>query len=111
MPVFTEFQAAVHKVVQLVPKGRVITYGDVAMAVGVPGASRAVGGVMRSNPDTHATPCHRVVKSDGTVGWYAGGRTRAGEKIARLRAEGVPVRPDGRIENFETVRWAPFQPA
>lgn len=104
---FTPFQQAVHKVVQSVPQGRVITYGDVARAVGLPGASRAVGTVMACNPDTKITPCHRVVKSDGTVGGYQGGTRGSSEKIRRLQSEGVPVLRDGTIQRFEAVRWFP----
>lgn len=104
---FTPFAARVHAIVQSVPKGRVITYGDVARAAGRPGASRAVGSVMRFNPDTTKTPCHRVVKSNGTVGWYQGGYRGTSVKIQKLKSEGVPVLGDGRIGRFNEIRWAP----
>lgn len=101
------FGVAVHMTVQAVPKGRVITYRDVARSIGRPGAARAVGTVMAGNPDIQATPCHRVVRGDGTVGWYAGGPAGVSEKIRKLRAEGVRVGSDGRIERFDVVRWSP----
>ncbi len=104
-PPTTEFELAVHAAVRTVPRGRVTTYGDVALALGRPNAARAVGTVMRCNPDTKVTPCHRVVRSEGHVGWYAGGPTRVGDKIAKLRREGVAVSADGRIQDFEKVRW------
>lgn len=104
---FSPFAAAVHRVVQSVPRGRVITYGDVARAVGVPGAARAVGTVMRCNPDMKVTPCHRVVRGDGTVGWYSGSADQAPRKVHLLRGEGVLVASDGRIEGFGQVRWRP----
>ena len=110
-PSFTPFQEAVHRVVQLVPPGRVITYADVARVVGRPGASRAVGTVMRTNPDTRVTPCHRVVRTDGTVGWYGGGAEFTRKKVGLLKAEGVPVKPDGTIERFEEIRWVPRRTA
>lgn len=103
----SSFQQAVHQIVQAVPRGRVITYGDVARVVGAPGASRAVGTVMAHNPNTKVTPCHRVVRSDGTVGWYGGGPEDSRKKITLLRGEGVPVADDGSIRDFENVRWTP----
>lgn len=104
-PPTTEFERAVHRAVQSVPAGRVTTYGDVALAVGRPGAARAVGTVMRCNPDTRATPCHRVVRSDGTVGGYAGGGAGTPRKILRLAAEGVRVDAHARLIDFERIRW------
>jgi O-6-methylguanine DNA methyltransferase len=103
----TPFERAVHKVVQSVPKGRVITYRDVAIAVGKPGAARAVGNVMRCNPDTDVTPCHRVVRADGSVGGYNGGYDEAGRKVKRLRAEGVAFESGDRVRDFVAVRWRP----
>ena len=100
----TDFELAVHKVVQRVPRGHVITYGDAARRAGRPGAARAVGNVMRCNPDTDATPCHRVVRSDGLVGGYGGGWENVERKIKLLRREGVHVDPDGRIQDFPEVR-------
>lgn len=104
-PPTTEFEHAVHRAVQSVPVGRVATYGDVALAVGRPGAARAVGNVMRCNPDTKVTPCHRVVRSDGNVGGYGGSTLDVGRKIRRLKGEGVRVARDGRIVDFERLRW------
>lgn len=104
---FSPFEQAVHRVVQAVPKGRVTTYGDVAWAIGRPGAARAVGGVMRRNPDTHLTPCHRVVASDGTLGGYMGREDYSARKVSRLKVEGVRVDADGRIQDFDRVRWKP----
>lgn len=101
------FEEAVHRFVQNIPKGRVATYGDVAKAIGRPGGSRAVGGVMRRNPDTHVTPCHRVVAADGTLGGYMGSQEFGARKASRLKAEGVRVDGQGRIVDFERVRWAP----
>lgn len=101
------FAEAVHRVVQRIPRGRVATYGDVAMAVGRPGAARAVGQVMRTNPDTEVTPCHRVVSSTGLLGGYQGSDAVSPTKIARLREEGVKVLPDGTVVGFAAVRWVP----
>lgn len=104
-PPRTDFEHAVHRAVQAVPSGRVTTYRDVAVAVGRPGAARAVGNVMRCNPDTKRTPCHRVVRADGRVGGYNGGFDDADRKIAWLRREGVPIDGAGRIRDFPGRRF------
>ena len=82
------FQQAVYGVTAQIPQGRVMTYGDVARAAGRPGAARAVGLALHRNPFLGQVPCHRVVRSDGTVGGYVLGNR---EKCARLRQEGVSI--------------------
>lgn len=84
----TPFQRQVLEVVKGIPRGEVRPYTWVAREAGSPKASRAVGTVMASNPVPLLVPCHRVVKNDGTTGWYAFG---AEEKIRLLEGEGVPV--------------------
>lgn len=69
-------------VVRTIPKGTTMTYGQVANAVGHPGAARAVGMVMKHNYDP-SVPCHRVVRSDGTIGDY----NRGGAKRKRMLLE------------------------
>lgn len=83
-----------------IPRGRVVTYGDLARAVGRPRAARAVGAIVRCNPHLVRVPCHRVVKSNGSVGGYARG-THA--KKTLLNGEGIVVRK-GKIEDFKRVR-------
>jgi len=56
-----------------VPKGKVVTYGQLAKMAGNAKAARAVGMLMAKNPDAPRTPCHRVVASDGTLHGYSGG--------------------------------------
>jgi O-6-methylguanine DNA methyltransferase len=67
----TPFNRRVLEVTRLVPVGYVTSYGALAEAAG--GGPRAVGGVMASNPFAPIVPCHRVVKSDFTLGGYGGG--------------------------------------
>jgi len=50
-----------------------VTYRDIARTIGQPGATRAVGNALGSNPVPIVVPCHRVVRSDGTIGGYTGG--------------------------------------
>ena len=66
------FDARVYRAVRKIPTGSTLTYGEVARAVGSPGAARAVGGAMARCPLFPAVPCHRVVRaSDGWSGWGA----------------------------------------
>jgi methylated-DNA-[protein]-cysteine S-methyltransferase len=82
----TTFSEKVKKIVAGIPKGKTMTYKQVAIKAGSPNASRAVGSVMKANYDPKI-PCHRVIRSDGVVGDYnRGGRT---EKLRKLKAEGA----------------------
>ncbi|MBI5457258.1 MGMT family protein [Candidatus Kaiserbacteria bacterium] len=63
------FRDRVRAVVAKIPKGKSMTYKEVATKAGNPKAARAVGAIMRSNYN-HDIPCHRVVKSDGSLGGY-----------------------------------------
>jgi methylated-DNA-[protein]-cysteine S-methyltransferase len=55
-----------------IPAGKVMTYKELAAAIGHPGAARAVGTALSKNPCAPVIPCHRVIKSDGSVGKYSG---------------------------------------
>ncbi|MBI1833930.1 MAG: MGMT family protein [Candidatus Andersenbacteria bacterium] len=79
------FRDRVLRIVRGIPKGHVMTYKDVAKAAGSPGAARAVGSVMKSNFDP-SIPCHRVIRSDGTVGEYNRGRSRKRELLKKEKA-------------------------
>jgi len=85
MPTFTE---KVYAVVAKIPRGKTMTYAEVARRAGNPRAARAVGTIMHNNSDTKRVPCHRVIRSDGTVGGYARGIKK---KIELLRREGAIV--------------------
>jgi methylated-DNA-[protein]-cysteine S-methyltransferase len=98
------YQQAILRLLAEVPKGKVTTYGDLAKELSrrdskwSPNASRAVGTTMKNNPCGPQIPCHRVIRSDGTVGNFRGGKKGAvQEKIAMLRDEGVSVL-DGKID-------------
>lgn len=71
-----------------VPRGAVITYAALAGSIAAPRSQRAVGNAMGSNPIPIYVPCHRVVRSDGSVGHYGGG---AQSKARLLRAEGFRI--------------------
>ena len=80
------FVEKVRVVVAKIPKGKTMTYAEVARKAGNPKAARAVGAIMRSNYNRDI-PCHRVVKSDGSFGSYNRGGTI--RKQAILKAEGA----------------------
>ena len=77
-----------------VPLGSVVTYQGLAAACGAPDGQRAIGNAMGSNPVPIYVPCHRVIKSDLSIGNYGGGVDR---KLKLLRAEGFAVGKDLRV--------------
>ncbi len=79
------FEEKVLAVVKKIPKGKVLTYKQVAEKAGSVNASRAVGSILKKNYRPEI-PCHRVIRSDGLAGEYNRGRA---EKIRKLRAEGA----------------------
>lgn len=83
---FTPFTLKVHAIVRKIPKGKTLTYKQVAKMAGKPGASRAVGTILSKNYNL-GIPCHRVVRSDGKMGGYNRGGIQAKEKI--LQKEGA----------------------
>ena len=72
----TEFQLKVWETLLKIPSGQLSTYGDIARAVNIPGASRAVGSAIGSNPVAFLIPCHRVIQASGSFGHYMWGSTR-----------------------------------
>jgi methylated-DNA-[protein]-cysteine S-methyltransferase len=83
----TEFQKEVLLATLSIKKGETKTYKEIAEQIGNKNAYRAVGTALKNNPLPIVIPCHRVVKSDGSIGNYnTGGKPR---KIALLKAEGA----------------------
>lgn len=81
----TKFTQKVLAVVTLIPRGKTLTYKEVAARAGFPGAHRAVGTVLKGNFDPKI-PCHRVIRSDGIPGEYNRGKA---QKIRILKQEGA----------------------
>lgn len=77
----TPFQQRVAGVLRSTRPGQTISYGEVALLAGCPGAARAVGQAVKANPILILVPCHRVVAADGPGGWSAFGTS---ERKARL---------------------------
>ncbi len=80
------FSRKVYAVVAKIPRGKTLTYKQVAARAGNPRASRAVGTLMANNYNSNI-PCHRVIRSDGTIGNYNRGGTA--KKRLLLKKEGA----------------------
>jgi len=101
-----KFEEKVWELLKKIPRGKVTTYGLIARKLNTK-AYRAVGNACRRNPYAPIVPCHRVVRSDGTVGGF-GGKTSGKwikKKIKLLRKENVEVR-NRRIVDFERVLFS-----
>ncbi|MFL6239584.1 MAG: MGMT family protein [Actinomycetes bacterium] len=96
----TDYARRVLDVVDRIPRGKVMAYGDIAAYVDE-GGPRQVGAVMREHG--HEVPWHRVLRSDGRPAVH-----KAHEQLDLLRADGVPIR-DGRVD-MKTARWNPVGP-
>jgi len=104
----TEFQNRVYDAARRIPRGSVVTYKALALAVNCR-AAQAVGQALRRNPYAPEVPCHRVVASDRSLGGFNG--ERAGEAIARkialLKSEGVRFDDDGCVNAGAVLAWLP----
>lgn len=91
----------IRKIVSKIPKGKVLTYGDVAKIVGTKD-SRLVGFALRGNQDPNI-PCHRVIRKDGTLadGYSLGGWK---EQKARLKPEGITFLKERQVD-LAKHRW------
>jgi O-6-methylguanine DNA methyltransferase len=86
----TNFQKKVWRALLDIPRGEVWSYGKLAKYIHHPKAVRAVGTAVGANPFAPLAPCHRVVRSDGTIGKYSGkGGTEGKRKL--LRSEGCKI--------------------
>jgi O-6-methylguanine DNA methyltransferase len=96
------FRQRIYHLTRQIPRGKVATYGQLALLAGNPGAARAVGMCMKTNPDAPVIPCHRVVASDGSLTGYSAGAGIPTKKNM-LAAEGVYFR--GNKVNLQKSRW------
>ena len=84
----TPFQISVWEALKTIPRGETRTYLEIAELIGRPKAARAVANAIGKNPYAPEIPCHRVVRTDGSLGGYSGpGGIKT--KIRLLREEGV----------------------
>jgi len=89
----TDFERAVLWKTRDIPRGEVQTYGWIARQIGEPGAAKDVGVALSRNPILYLIPCHRVVRSDGSLAGYAGGGVRVKRELL-LREGYLPARAD-----------------
>ena len=84
----TKFQISVWRYLKKIPRGSVRTYSQVAKGIGKPLAVRAVANAIGKNPCAPKIPCHRVIRSDGSLGGYSG---KGGIKTKKLllKREGI----------------------
>ena len=94
------FPEKVYAIVRQIPSGKVASYGMVALLAGRLGAARAVGRAMRDVPRRLKLPCHRVIKSDGSLTE----EIFAGKQRRTLEREGVQFKNSGRVD-MERCEW------
>jgi O-6-methylguanine DNA methyltransferase len=80
------FKEGVLEVVRNIPKGKVMTYKEVAKRIGSPKAYRAVGNILNKNYDS-SIPCHRVIRSDGSIGGYNRGSKKKEKLLNKEKAD------------------------
>lgn len=100
----TEFENRVYGALQEIPAGRVATYSGLAARLGC-GSTQAVGQALKRNPFAPAVPCHRVIKTDLTLGGYAGKvkGVRVDRKRRLLAEEGVEFDDEGQLTDVSKV--------
>lgn len=96
------FKEKVYKIVSQIPKGKVVTYGQVSQMAGKKQFARAVGVYMKINPNTPAVPCHRVVSSKGELTGYSG---IGGIKMKKLMLLNEGVLFTGNKVNLSKSQW------
>jgi len=93
----TPFRRRIYENTMAVSRGKVASYGALAKKAGDDGAARAVGRAMRGNPYPLIIPCHRIVRTDGTLGGFSYG---AALKVKLLKMEGITFNPGWKIPGF-----------
>ena len=96
-PSIEELRKTVYEIVSQIPRGKVLTYGAIALLAGYPNHSRLVGRIMRDAPDGQL-PCHRVVSASGRLAPHYPAQADL------LAAEGVKLSPSGNV-SLRTYLW------
>jgi methylated-DNA-[protein]-cysteine S-methyltransferase len=97
-PAGTPFQLAVWEELRAIPYGETRSYGQLAAAIGRPGASRAVGAANGSNPLSIVVPCHRVIGADGKLTGFGGGLPRKQWLLSMERGQSqMPLYAEGGV--------------
>ena len=100
------FKEKIYALASQIPRGKVATYGQLAKLAGSPGAARAVGMCMKTNPHPEIVPCYKVVASDGSLTGYSadGGIITKKEKLLR---DGVKFK-NNKVD-LQVSQWLPHQ--
>ena len=85
----TTFEQRVYAAIRRIPKGQTRSYQWVARQLGNQHLARAVGQALKRNPDPARNPCHRVIRSDGSLGGYAWGVSKKRRLLTRERIAGA----------------------
>ncbi len=96
-PSIEELRKTVYEIVSQIPRGKVLTYGAIALLADYPNHSRLVGRIMRDAPDGQL-PCHRVVSASGRLAPHYPAQAEL------LAAEGVKLSPSGNV-SLRTYLW------
>lgn len=102
------FAKKVYKLVKKIPKGKVTTYKEIAQTLNTK-AYQAVGQALKHNPFAPQVPCHRVVKSNGSIGGFSGkirGK-KIRKKIKMLEKEGIKFE-NKKIKNFSSLLFTHY---
>jgi methylated-DNA-protein-cysteine methyltransferase-like protein len=91
----TESTRRIIEALRTVPRGKVSSYRDIARKAGLPNGARQVVRVLHTMAEPHRLPWHRIIRADGTVALEGPGREL---QIALLRAEGIRVSKEGRVD-------------
>ena len=96
----------VYDFLRTIPAGKVVTYGQIAKALGNPGLARVVGNILHVNPEPDVYPCYKVVNAQGRLAAHFGcGGPQ--EQQRRLEADGIPVK-DGKVD-LKIYQWQPHK--
>ena len=94
---FTQKEISVYRELLLVPHGATVSYGMLAARAGIPGGARFIGNTMAKNNFPIIIPCHRVIKSDGTMGNYSGGKQIKAFLLNHEKSFSFPLDRAGRL--------------
>lgn len=100
----TDFENSVYQITKKIPKGKVATYKQIAIALGDVHAVRAVGNALHKNPFAPDVPCHRVVNAQGLFASNFGAKGGLIEQKRRLEKEGV-VSSEGKSVSLEKYQY------
>ncbi len=106
-PVQPSFDQRVYAMVARIPEGQLATYGQIADLIGAYGCARQVGWALRRLPLPSPIPWHRVVTAKGCISLSLAREGSDWIQVELLRAEGIPVEPDGRLP-LRAHRWCAF---